>query len=29
MGRSRKLMLEFIDDIPASKLEGGIKSDTI
>jgi hypothetical protein len=29
MGKTRKAMIAFIDDIPDSKLEGGISSGTI
>jgi hypothetical protein len=29
MGKTRKAMIAFIDSIPDSKLEGGIKSDTV
>ena len=29
MGKTRKAMMAFIDSIPDSKLEGGIKSDTV
>jgi hypothetical protein len=29
MGKTRKAMTAFIDSIPDSKLEGGIKSDTV